>query len=146
MHVDGGGFPESPSGYILHPYSRIVAIANRYANLTAPGVSGDPQTPDQALLSIVREAGTVFDPHYAKLFAKAMGVFPVGCIVRLTDHSVGVVTEPGPDPLLPKLLMIYGPDGIALEPPYSLELSDDTLSIVEIVASEKLGLTVADYL
>lgn len=146
MHVDGGGFPEAPSGYIPHPYSRIVAIANRYANLTAPGVSGDPQTPDQALLSIVREAGTMFDPHYAKLFAKAMGVFPVGCIVRLTDHSVGVVTEPGPDPLLPKLLMIYGPDGIALEPPYSLELSDDTLSIVEIVASENLGLTVADYL
>jgi len=146
MRFDGGGFPQAPPGYVPHPYSRIVAIANRYANLTTPDKTNDPQTPDQAILRILGEAGTAFDPHYAKLFAKAMGVFPVGCIVRLTDHSVGVVSEPGPNPLLPKLLMVYGPDGIALEPSYHLELSCSTLSIVEIVDSESLSLTVADYL
>ena len=34
MHVDGTGFPERPDDYIAHPYSRMIAVANHYENLT----------------------------------------------------------------------------------------------------------------
>ena len=34
MNVDGTGFPQRPADYIAHPYSRMIAVANRYENLT----------------------------------------------------------------------------------------------------------------
>lgn len=146
MHVDGGGFPDRPSGYAGHPYSRMVAIANRYANLTMDRPDMESFTPDQAIQQILREAGSALDPMFARLFAKAMGVFPVGCLVRLTDQSVGVVCRPGSDPLAPVIRILYDAGGISLDSPFETALADSDLSIVEVVDPKSLSLIVGERL
>ncbi len=146
MHVDGGGFPDRPHDYVGHPYSRMVAIANRYANLTIADPGRDAFTPDQAIQQVLREAGAALDPMFARLFAKAMGVFPVGCLVRLTDQSVGVVRGPGPDPLTPVVRVLYDADGISLDSPFETGLADSAVSIVEVVDPGSLSVVVAEHL
>jgi len=56
MHADGSGWPERPDGYHPHPYSRMVAIADRYENLTSPVADGErkPLTPDKAVVQVLR--------------------------------------------------------------------------------------------
>ncbi len=146
MHMDGGGYPDRDADYIPHPFSRMVAIANRYANLTGPIAAHEALTPDKAVVQLLREAGSVFDPLFARLFAKAMGVFPVGCMVRLSDQSVGVVSQPGEDALSPVVRVVYDPHGFEIEDPQDVDLAEAALTIVEVVDPQSLDVAVADHL
>jgi len=146
MGSDGSGWPDRPEGYVTHPYSRMVAIADRYENLTKNGDGADPLTPDKAVMQILREAGKSLDPLFARLFVRSLGVFPIGCVVRLSDQSVGVVSAMTDDVLSPKVRELFDPDGLELEDPVEITLSVDDRTIVEVLSPEALELHVADHL
>ena len=120
---DGSGFPECAADYIAHPYSRMVAVANRYENLTHPPEEVEPLTPDRAL-----------------------GVFPIGCVVRLSDHTVGVVARGGDDPLAPVVRLTYDERGFEFPDPPEIDLAQGHVRIVEVVPAEALGLEVSEAL
>lgn len=143
MGMDGSGWPERDQGYFPHPYSRMVMIADRYERLTK---SEDGMTPDRAVVQLLKEAGRSLDPIFTRLFVQALGVFPVGCWVRLSDHSVGVVADKGPDPLKPVIRLVYDADGMQLDEPERIELAEDTREIVEVVDEAQLAEAAADHL
>ncbi len=146
LHTDGTGWPEQPADYIAHPYSRMVAIANRYENLTNPNDGSAALTPDRAVVQVLREAGTVVDPFFARLFANALGVFPVGCLVRLSDQSVGVVRSPGEDPLAPVVRVAFDASGNELDDPAEIDLAHSDVRIVEVIDPEMLAVSVSEKL
>lgn len=146
MTADGGGYPEHETSYVAHPYSRMVTIADRYDNLTSSDGTSESLTPDRAIVQILREAGATLDPFFARLFASALGVFPVGSMVRLSDHSVGVVSRLGEDPLAPVVRLAYGPDGAELEEQVDVDLSGGDARIVEVIQPDALNVKVADKL
>lgn len=146
MSSDGGGWPERDDGYIAHPYSRMVAIANRYENLVTGEAGAEPLTPDRAIVQVLREAGTVLDPFFARLLANALGVFPVGCLVRLSDHRVGVVAKPGEDPIAPVVRIAYDERGEELEAPEEIDLALGEIRIVEVIEPDALRVDVSEKL
>jgi len=146
MGADGTGFPNRPPDYPVHPYSRIVAIADRYDNLLRPA-EGVAMTPDEAVASMLREAsGGPLDPVLTRLFAQVVGVLPVACIVRLSDFSVGIVKEPGEDPVRPHVRLVTGKDGGALNPAVDVVLAEDPRSVVEVMPEGLLGIRPSDHL
>jgi HD-GYP domain-containing protein (c-di-GMP phosphodiesterase class II) len=146
MAPDGSGFPERPAGYIAHPYSRMVAVANRYENLTNPANHAEPYTPDRAIVQVLREAGKALDPFFARAFAGALGVFPIGCVVRLSDHTVGVVARSGDDPLAPVVKLTHDERGFEFAEPPEIDLAQGYVRIVEVVPAEALGIDVSEAL
>lgn len=146
MAPDGSGWPERAADYVAHPYSRMVAIADRYESLTNPGNGHDPLTPDRAIVQLLHEAGALVDPFFARLFAQALGVFPVGCLVRLSDQSVGVVSRVGEDPLAPVVRLAYDARGRELDEPDELDLGASEVRIVEVIEPDALNLEVAEKL
>jgi putative nucleotidyltransferase with HDIG domain len=146
MMSDGGGWPERPADYVAHPYSRMVAIADRFENLVSGQGDREPLTPDRAIVQVLREAGTVLDPFFARLLANALGAFPVGCLVRLTDHRVGVVCRPGEDPLAPVVRVTYDERGSEIEEPVEVDLADEAARIVEVITPDALNVEVGDKL
>ncbi len=146
MQPDGGGWPERDEGYVAHPYSRMVAIANRYDNLTNPADGSDALTPDRAIVRLLQDGATVVDPFFARLFANALGVFPVGCMVRLSDHSVGIVARPGEDPLAPVVRLSYDERGAEMTESREIDLSTCEVRIVEVIPPSYLNVEVADKL
>lgn len=146
MNVDGSGFPDRPADYIAHPFSRMIAVANRYENLTNATSTRAALTPDRAVLQILRDAGSMLDPFFARLFASAMGVFPIGCLVRLSDQSVGVVERPGADPLAPQIRLTFDASGTELEHPERVNLSQGSVRIVEVIAQESINIQASDKL
>lgn len=143
---DGSGWPEMEPGYIAHPYSRIVSIADRYDRLTTAPPESNGLTPDRALVQLLRETAGSLDQTFTRVFVREMGAFPVGCLVRLSDQSVGVVSAPGDDPLQPRVRLVYGADGLALETKPDIDLAGSDLSIVEVVPPADLSETVSDHL
>ncbi|HEY5539861.1 MAG TPA: HD domain-containing phosphohydrolase [Coriobacteriia bacterium] len=146
MAPDGSGFPERPADYIAHPYSRMVAVADRYENLTNPPNDTDPLTPDRAIVRLLRDTGTLVDPFFGRAFASALGVFPIGCVVRLSDQTVGVVCRPGEDPLAPVVKLAYDERGLRYNEGPEIDLAQGFVRIVEVVPAEALNLEVSEAL
>ena len=146
MTSDGGGWPERPADYVAHPFSRMVAVADRYDHLTKPGDGIEPLTPDRAVAHLLAESGGDLDSLFTRLFVRALGVFPVGCLVRLSDHAVGVVCGAGPDALNPRVRIVFDPDGMTLPDPIELALAEDDRTIVEVVDPESLDVQVSEHL
>lgn len=146
MYVDGTGWPERGTDYIAHPYSRMVMIADRFESLTNAPAGTDSMTPDKAVVQVLREAGSLLDPFFARLFANAMGVFPIGCLVRLSDQSVGVVCRPGEDPLAPVVRVAFDAKGAELDDAEEVDLASGDVRIVEVIDPEALAVEIAEKL
>lgn len=108
---DGRGFPDRLSGNAIPLTARIVAIANRFDNLVNPLEPGRALSPSEALSVMWTRERPAFDEHLLQFFIRAMGVYPPGSIVRLTDGRIAaVVAAAAPDkPLLPTV-MVYAPE------------------------------------
>ena len=76
--MNGGGFPNGLSGEAIHPYARIVAVANVYDELTAEKEGSVKQTPFNAVAYFVREMYSSLDP-----------VVCVPLLTRIKDSLIG---------------------------------------------------------
>jgi hypothetical protein len=57
---------------------------------------------------IIKEKGTSFDPWLVDKFFQAVGVWPIGSIVALTDNRIAVVVDENEtDIFAPKVEIIY---------------------------------------
>ena len=108
---DGGGFPDRLSGSAIPLSARLVAIANRFDNLVNPPDTRRAMSPSEALSTLWTREQKAFDATLLQLFVRAMGIYPPGSIVQLSDGRIGAVvgSAPAGQPLSPKV-MIYAPE------------------------------------
>ena len=109
--MDGKGFPDGLSDKALHVAPRIVAIANRFDNLSNPVDARRALSPAEALATMWTKEQSAFDTVLLQLFVRAMGVYPPGSIVLLSDGRFGAVVASActEKPLSPQV-MIYEPE------------------------------------
>jgi len=94
---NGEGYPLKSGTWELHPYIHLITIADIFDAMTTPRVyRKSTMTPDRALRFIVRNSSEMFDPLVAKVFIKAMGVYPVGTVVELDTGDKAVVVRQNP--------------------------------------------------
>jgi putative nucleotidyltransferase with HDIG domain len=84
-NFDGSGFPRGLRGDDIQEYSKIVAIANYYDNLSFMNPDKERMYPYQALEKIMSLTRTMFDPKMVDVFTKHVAPFPVGSFVRLSN-------------------------------------------------------------
>ncbi len=137
---NGRGYPLKKSPWELHPFVRLITVADVFDAMTTPrSYRRRPLTPDGALRLIVEKSGEMFDPLVVKSFVRAMGVYPVGTVVRLDTGEHAVVTRQNQDARLlhRPVVALLGADGATDEQIDLAERSgDDTSyrrSIVESV-------------
>ena len=108
---DGSGFPDGQCGNAISLAARVVAIANRFDNLVNPVDYRRALSPSEALSTLWTREKKAFDGTLLQLFVRAMGVYPPGSIVELSDSRLGAVvgSAPADKPLSPKV-MIYAPE------------------------------------
>lgn len=104
---DGTGYPNGLNGTRIPRLARIVAIANRYDNLCNPLEAKHACMPAEAVAHMFKHEGAAHEPSILSAFVKALGVYPPGTFVALSDGSYGLVIESSSRDLLRPLLMLY---------------------------------------
>lgn len=109
--MDGAGFPDRLAGKSIHIAAKMIAIADRFDNLANPIDCRRALSPSEALSTMWTKEQSAFDTVLLQLFVRAMGVYPPGSIVQLTDGRVGAVVASAmtASPLSPQV-MIYDPE------------------------------------
>lgn len=84
----------------LHIFSRIVSVADAFDALTTRRPWREGFTADEAIRLLMQEAGTKFDPLVVKVLINLLGLYPLGCPVRLKSGETAVVYHNSNDPRL----------------------------------------------
>ena len=106
--LDGQGYPNCLAGADISRYGRMIAIVDSYDAITANRVYKDGFTSTHAFKILRDASGLSYDTELVAHFIRAIGVFPVGTLVRLKSQRLGIVIQSGnSDPLKPVVKVFY---------------------------------------
>ncbi|MBR1396294.1 MAG: HD domain-containing protein [Selenomonadaceae bacterium] len=89
--MNGTGFPNALSAEAIHPYARIVAVADTYDNLTSERPGEVKQTPFYAVSYFVREIYSSLDPVVCVPLLNRIKDSLIGSHITLSNGKKGIV-------------------------------------------------------
>jgi HD-GYP domain-containing protein (c-di-GMP phosphodiesterase class II) len=138
----GHGYPRGIGGDDIPVFGRIAAIVDCYDAITSRRPYAAPMSPSHAVKKLYAWRDIDFDADLVEEFIQAIGIYPAGTLLELSNGEVGVATagyrtrrlrpqlllvldrdkKPYPEPRpLDLLVVTHDQDGKALEIATSLE-------------------------
>jgi HD-GYP domain-containing protein (c-di-GMP phosphodiesterase class II) len=122
---DGSGYPNGLAGADIPLFARIAAIADSYDAMTSRRHHANALSPSAAVSKLYEARNTLYQAELIEEFIQAIGIYPAGTLVELSDGRVGVVVaEYRTRRLRPRLLMLLDENKLALEKPHTLDLME----------------------
>ncbi|MDO4204263.1 MAG: HD-GYP domain-containing protein [Selenomonadaceae bacterium] len=136
-HISGKGYPNRLMGKDIHPYSRIVALADVYDALTANRPYKQPYRPHVAHRIMTTCSVGQFDEELMKKFFNTVALYPVGTVMK-TNFGYGIVRETAfGKTAVPTVILFTNRDGSLRETPKVVRMTDFPEVTVESVTEEK---------
>lgn len=111
LRYDLKGYPRLSFSYPPHPASFLVSLCDVYDALSQKRTYKKDFPPLQIYELMTREKGKLLDPEVVDEFFKAMGVWPLGTIVVLSDDRIAVVREANPADIFRPKVEVIVPEG-----------------------------------
>jgi len=148
-----GSYPEEAAARTPHPCSQIVTVGDCYDAITTLRPFREPSDTIEGLNIMDRLSGKTINPEYHKPFAKMLGVYPVGTLVRLDTNEIAVITRPNENrPIRPTIKVAIDREGRRLDEPFEADLTQTgeggkpVRTIIGTVDPVLRNIDVADYL
>jgi HD-GYP domain-containing protein (c-di-GMP phosphodiesterase class II) len=90
---DGSGYPNHLKGDDISRIGQMAAIIDVYDAITSDRVYHKGMAPTEALRKLFEWSKFHFNPDLVHAFAKVVGIYPVGALVRLESERLAVVVE-----------------------------------------------------
>ena len=146
--LDGSGYPSAYSGSKISKWSRILAMIDCYDALTTQRVYKDAITPTSALKHLSTPANG-YDQKLVLQFIRALGVYPVGSLVMLSNKRIAVVLKNNVNkPTQPQVKVFYSAIGKHYIKPNNVDLVlyPDSLTILKPVLASQYKLDLSNVL
>lgn len=151
---NGSGFPEGVRGDRIPLLAKVAGLAEYFETLIGPRSAAEPMTPARAVNLLYEMRNIEFQEDLAEQFIQAIGIYPTGSLVELTDGQRGVVVSHTPERRLwPKVMVMTDRTHQPLRSARILDLAKynegrsahETLSIAECLPHGTEGLHPEHY-
>ena len=150
---DGSGFPKHLKDAAIFPLAQLVGLVDTYDKLISMDHGRPPILPHDAIrqLYLLGEKGR-FDKQLVEVVIKALVVYPIGSLIKLSTGERAVVTGLNhEDRLKPRVRVISNQTGDMLEEGVDVDLTDipagqSTRTILRALDSNHEHVEVARYL
>lgn len=124
---DGSGYPRQLAGKAISPLGKIAGLVDTYDAMTSERPYARALTSVEAVSRLYELRNTEFQAQLVEEFIQAIGVYPTGTLVHLSNREVGVVIAQNPERRLrPKLLVLLDGDKKAVARPRYLDMMTST--------------------
>jgi len=131
--LDGSGYPEGALDEAIHPWARILGIADIYSAMTKERGYRDAVQGTSAIQEIFARRGDEVDASLTGRFIGILGIFPPGTFVHLVNGETAVVVRQGQSPRTPQIKSITGADGHFLPIAVTRDSADPAFAIESIL-------------
>jgi len=153
LRLDGTGYPAQVARGSLNLATMLCSIADVFDAMRSQRVYQAVHPTDRILAVLKHAEGQHFDRHLVRRFGQLLGVYPPGCLVRLTSGAIAVVLRVhAPDPYRPRVRMILSATGERLPTPVDLNLweaqpeGEPAVAVKGPVDSAEVGVDPLTYL
>jgi HD-GYP domain-containing protein (c-di-GMP phosphodiesterase class II) len=105
--IDGSGYPSGLRGSGISLHAKMAAVCDVYDAITSNRPYKAGWDPAESMRMMGQWAQGHFDPAVFQAFAKSLGIYPVGSLVRLTSGRIGVVTDQSPGSLTKPVVKVF---------------------------------------
>ena len=105
--MDGTGYPMGLSGDGISIFAKMGAVCDVYDAITSNRPYKEGWDPAESMRKMGQWAEGHFDPVIFQAFAKSLGIYPVGSLVRLTSGLLGVVIQQTPSALTTPVVKVF---------------------------------------
>lgn len=134
---DGSGYPRQLKKEEIHPFGRLMAVADVFDALTSHRVYRSAMLPHEAMEILYSGSDRLFEQKYVEALRDTIALYPLGLSVTLNTGAAGVVIDSNKGiPSRPIIRVLVDEDGQELDQPYECDLSK-WLHLM-IVASDEL--------
>ncbi len=128
---DGDGYPQGLSGSNILFEARIVSVVDAFEAMVSERPWRNSMIGYEAMRAILSDNQRRFDPEIVKIFIRAMGLYPVGSLVLLSDGSIGrVISSQEEAPLRPEIIILINSAG--------REYKGDTGPVIDLLSNRNL--------
>ncbi|WP_442597291.1 HD-GYP domain-containing protein [Neobacillus sp. D3-1R] len=89
--IDGSGYPLGDSNQKIHPFAKIIAVADMFHAMTAERVYKGKQSPFKVLEMILQDSFGKFDVSVVNVLSSALMNFSNGSKVKLSDGQLAEI-------------------------------------------------------
>jgi HD-GYP domain-containing protein (c-di-GMP phosphodiesterase class II) len=133
---DGSGYPQGLTGEQIHPYAKIIGLADMYESLTHARPHQQLRVPFEAVKEIMSADRRKFPNQILKGLIQGLSTFPVGSLVRLNSKEIARVVATNPAfPLRPVVEVLTGPTGDPVSTRRRVDLAQNSLMYITDAAS-----------
>jgi putative nucleotidyltransferase with HDIG domain len=126
---DGTGYPRGLKGDAISIYAQMAAVSDFYDKATDSTLSGD-KWPSSQVMDYLRANPGAFGERVVRAFARVVGTFLPGALVRLrSDRLAVVLDETDRDPLHPMVAVFRYIGGAPVTPQRMSTKSDPIIGI-----------------
>ncbi|MBU8714010.1 HD-GYP domain-containing protein [Brevibacillus sp. FSL K6-0770] len=121
---DGSGYPRHLKQDQIHPFGRLMAVADVFDALTSDRIYRRGMLPHEAMEVLYSGSGRLFDQFYVEALRDTIALYPVGLSVTLNTGVSGIVIDSNKGmPSRPLIRILVDEDGQELAQPYECDLS-----------------------
>ncbi len=145
-YFDGSGYPQGLKGDEIDEIAQLVGLVNHYDNLCNPQNASQVLTPHEALSTMFARQDHLFKPILLQNFIRFMGVYPPGCVVNLSNDSIGIVIKVYSSTPLRPTIIVYDED-IPKHEAVILDLRDESdINVSKAINPSRLPADIFTYL
>lgn len=123
--MDGTGYPDSLNQNNLSLMARMGAICDIYDAITSNRPYKNGWDPSESIKLMSKWCGSHLDTRVFHAFVKAIGIYPIGSLVRINSDMLGVVVDQNDKTLLrPKVKVFFLIETKKNIDPLLIDLSD----------------------
>ncbi|MCB1584360.1 MAG: HD-GYP domain-containing protein [Xanthomonadales bacterium] len=121
---NGSGYPYGLVGDEIPAFGQVAGIVDTFDAMTSKKPYGRVHTPSQAMEWLYKQRNVLFSAKLVDEFIQAIGLYPAGTLVQLSDGSTGLVLSHNKKKRLkPEVLLVKDAADKILEKPKFIDLS-----------------------
>ncbi|MDO3721981.1 DUF3391 domain-containing protein [Marinobacter sp. chi1] len=151
---NGSGFPEGVRGDRIPLLAKVAGIGEFFESLIAPRGVAEPMTPAKAVAMLYEMRNIEFQEDLVEGFIRAIGIYPTGSLVELSDGRRGIVMSHSPERRLwPRVMVMTDEKHKALKTAKVIDLAkfneqrmaDESLTVRECLPNGTKDLDPSRY-